>query len=570
MSRAFVEVLGPFRIRDADGSLVPVPQAHQRIVLAALALAGNHGHTADELLDAIWGDDQPRSARKTLQGYIARLRRLLGRESIVTQPGGHYCLNRLKFDLDVDRVKSYLDRGRTQRSVSERLHLFGKALSLFRGEPLSDISSPLLAETYSSDLRDIWALTVECWANEQMRIDARLAVEPLRAVCAREPYRESLWALLIDALSLSARRASALDTYQICRRALLEDLGIEPGIELRAAQRRALDPAVPQLAEIENEWTRLVEQIAESLRRQRDHGGAVAISGPPGSGKSRIAHAVAHLLSAWPCLTVIDDITTLAQCERLFPVPPGRCLVLCTTMPKLALPGLETVALRGYSVDQMLSLLPTATSDGRVLLTPQAVATLENVLAGLPAAIHALSARMAAEPELRIDEVVARLQDPWRRLDLLASGPHNVRRHLQRAYDRMSQPAQRAFRLLGWLESDSFTENAASAAVELSVNRVRELLAEVRCCGLLQSDASTELTRHMISPISRSFARETSNDVDDPMLREGAVRRALTAWYSAAEIPVWSAGLASRQRDATMGPPLLYLPQRSRGTLLYG
>jgi hypothetical protein len=190
--------------------------------------------------------------------------------------------------------------------------------------------------------------------------------------------------------------------------------------------------------------------------------------------------------------------------------------------------------------------------------------TLENVLAGLPVAVHALAARMAAEPELRIDEVVARLQDPWRRLDLLVSGSLDARAHLRRAYDRLSQPAQRAFRLLGWLESDSFTENAAAAAVELPVNRVRELLAEMRCCGLVWSDARAEPSRHAISLMGRSFARETSADTDDPMVRDGAVRRALTAWYSATTAPGWSAGLISWRPDATMRP-LLYPPQRSRG-----
>jgi hypothetical protein len=230
----------------------------------------------------------------------------------------------------------------------------------------------------------------------------------------------------------------------------------------------------------------------------------------------------------------------------------------------LFLPGLETFALPGYSLDQVLALLPSATGDGRVRLTTQAVTTLENVLTGLPVAVHALAARMAAEPELRIDEVVTRLQDPWRRLDLLVSGSLDVRAHLQRAYDRLSQPAQRAFRLLGWLESDSFTESAAAAAVELPVIRVRELLSEMRCCGLVWSDARAQPTRHVISLIGRSFARETSAGIDDPMVREGAVRRALTAWYSTTMAPGPSAGLIPWRPDATMRP-LLHPPQRSRG-----
>ncbi len=603
--RATIGLLGPFQVEEDDGSLVPVPQAHQRIVLAALALAGDHGISSDGLLSAIWGDGAPQSARKTLHGYIARLRRLLGPDSIMTRPGG-YSLDLQRFELDANLAQSHLDAGRCATSPSERLRLFGHALALFRGEPLEDVPSALLEQTYAAALREAWTLALEDWAREQIRVDPPRAVDPLRAASARQPHRESLWALLVEALTSSERRAEALESYQRARRILIDDLGIEPGLGLRQAQHRALTALPEPHRETSEEPARHVDQVAERLRRHRARGAAIAIAGPPGAGKTRIAadvaaavspvfgsgtpvtistisqdggnasrsEIVAGVLRAWnlgraddsprdlidswsrhQAVIVLDDVTRVSQCEWLLPVPPHCGLIICTTMPRLAVPGLDVFELPPYALSDVLNLLGHARPTPAPAFTGQVARTLDRVLEGLPAAVHSLAARLACEHELELAEVASHLQDPRRRLGELTSRYIDVRAHLQKAYDRLSAPGQRAFRLLGWLDAHSFNDTVAAAALQLPDSEVRELVAEMTRAGLVHPEVRGAERRRRISHLGRSLAREISDYTDKPSMRDAAVRRALRAWHSsAAPMAGLSAGLHTWEESSSTRP----------------
>ncbi|MET7573535.1 BTAD domain-containing putative transcriptional regulator [Streptomyces sp. NPDC005492] len=583
-ARARIELLGVFRVRDEDGDLVPVPQAHQRIVLAALALADGQGVTADALLDTLWPGELPRSGRKTLHGYIARLRRLLGADSILTQAGG-YVLNTDRFEVDVQLAREHLEAGCRSDEPGERLRRFVSALGLFRGEPLQDAPAEPLHRAHAHVLRDLHLLTLEHWAREQIRVDPAEAVGPLREASLSHPHQESLWALLIDALTASGRRAEALEYYGRARRLLLDDLGIEPGPALRRAQQNALasppaprsaagtsdDPGVPQA------------RITDLLARRRAEGAAVAVVGPPGSGKSRTVRAVvdevrrtgaagqppvvvpvrpgaggsdqarvlaeqmsgiwgggtrgadpAALREVWArsaTLLVLDDVTHTEQYAWLLPVPPGSGLVVCTTV-SLRTGRLEVVELPPYAPGRALAVLAQARELPPGGLPRSTVRVLDVVLEGLPAAVHALAERMADEPDLTWDEVGKRLQDPRRRLDLLASRSVDVRGHLHKAYDRLRDSACRAFRLLGWLDAHSFNDTAASAALDLSVEQAKAALAELVRAGLVRVDRRGSELRYQMNPLGRSFAREISDYTDDQTLRDAAVRRALSAWQS--------------------------------------
>jgi DNA-binding SARP family transcriptional activator len=580
--RVTIEILGPFRVGGADRSRLPVPQAQQRIVLAALALAGEPGMSADGLLSAIWGDEPPRSARKTLHGYIARLRRLLGPGVIMTRPDG-YCLSPQRCDLDASRAQSLLDAGRSATVPGERLRLLGCALALFRGEPLDGVPSASLDTTYAAPLRDTGTLVLESWAREQIRADPQRAVGPLRDATARQPHRESLWALLVEALAAAQRRAEALECYQQARRALIDDLGIEPGPGLRHAQRRALGTAPGPAGPPADPAPGRAAELAGRLRRQRAGGAAIAVTGPPGAGKTRVtadaaaavapdfaagppvtvsacpaggaapAAVAASMLRAWGlapaddpprelagawarrrALIVLDDVASVTQFEWLLPVPPQCALAVCTTMPRDAVPGLDVFDLEPYPLADVLELLGRARPAAPAAFTGHAARTLDRILEGLPAAVHALAARLAREPGLEPGEITAHLQDPRRRLSALTSRSIDVRMHLQRAYDRLSDPARRAFRLLGWLDSHSFSEAVAAAALQLPGSEVRELAAELSRLGLLHAGGRGTERRHRISPLGRSLAREISEYTDSMAVRDAAVSRALRAWQSSA------------------------------------
>jgi DNA-binding SARP family transcriptional activator len=606
-TRAIIQVLGAFRVKDDGGSLMPVPQAQLRIVLSGLALAGDRGMSFDGLLSAIWDDQPPRSARKTLHGYVARLRRLLGPTSIMTLQG-RYRLNLQHFELDADQARSFLDAGRHSRSPRERLQHLECALGLFRGEPLQDVPSTLLHDTYVASLREIETLALENWASEQIRIDPPKTISRLREASARQPHRESLWALLIEALAASDRRAEALESYQRARSILITDLGIEPGLGLRQAQHHALTASPSRPRQTYEGPDRDIDQMVDWVQRHRVRGAAIAIAGPPGIGKTRTAADVAvaisracaagapvtistisqdggdaslpaiaaralrdwslgpvddppgELIDAWSrrmATIVLDDVVCVSQYEWLLPVPPHCGLVICTTMPRYAISDLDVFELSPYALSDVLELLGRAVPAPGLPVAGHVASTLDHVLEGLPAAVHSLADRMACEPELELNEVASHLLDHRRRLDELTSRSIDVRAHLRKVYDRLSYPAQRAFRFLGWLDAHSFNYTVAAAALQLPDSDVRELVAEMTRVGLVQADVSGSggERRHRISPLCRSLAREISGYTDDLALRDAAVRRALRAWYStAATIVGLPAGMHSWKEKSQTRP----------------
>lgn len=582
-TRAIIELLGVFRLTDEDGVVVPVPQAQQRIVLAMLASAEEQGVTSDGLLGALWPQELPRSARKTLHGYIARLRRLLGADSILTRPGG-YVLNLERYEVDVRLARACIDAGRRSADPDERLRLFTRALDLFRGEPLEDVPSEALHQAHAQVLGDLRLLALEYWAREQIRADPAAAVGPLREASAERPHQESLWALFVEALTASGRRAEALDCYRRARRLLLDDLGIEPGPALRQAQENALAAHPEPRSEADEGPVGPETLITASLARRRAEGAAIAVVGPPGIGKSWAANAVVHevrrssaaerppvtvhartaeqddrsareiavrVLGAWgvepggeplddlraewarsPALVVLDDVTHPAQYEGLLPVPPGGGLIVCTTMSRPAGRQVEVFELRPYPLEQVLDLLVRTRAQPSTGLAESAVRVFDAVLEGLPAAVHALVERITDEPDLTWDEIVARLRDPRRRLDLLTSRSIDVRARLRAPYGRLQDSARRAFRLLGWLDAHSFTDTVASAALDLPGSETRGLLAELVRSGLVRADFRGNERRYRIPQLARSLAREISDYTDDRTLRDAAVRRALRAWQS--------------------------------------
>ncbi|MEV7404912.1 BTAD domain-containing putative transcriptional regulator [Streptomyces sp. NPDC091267] len=567
-----LDLLGPFRLRDAAGTEVPIPQAHHRIVLAALALAGDATVTTEALLAALWDEDPPRSARKTLQGYVARLRRLLGAATIETRPGG-YALPPLLWTADVHTARALLDdaRGGTQ----ERLRRRAAARDLFRGEPLLDVPSPVLDRLRGEALRDVAARAVEEWAALLVATDPAAAVAPLRQECAVHPHRESLWALLVVALAGSGRRTEALECYRLTRRRLGEDLGVEPGPALRRAQAAALAADGPEPEATAPATADPARVLAGTLERKRSGGAAVALTGGPGAGKTRtarlalpralfvsvrpaapgipgdeapdrIAHAVltawglgareadprAEVLHRWaerPSALGLDDVTRPASYNWLLPVPPGCALVVCTTLPRPGGAGLTAHALPPWSPGRLGALVARARGEGP---RPSAVHVREAaaLVGGMPAAAYALAARLVADPGLTLAELATELRDPRRRLDALSGQEPDVRGHLDRAYQRLDGPAARALRLLSQLEAGSFPDTVAVAALHLPPAEVRAQLRELHWAGLLESRGTARARRHRIPPLPQCLGREISEYTDPPAMREAAVSRALRAW----------------------------------------
>jgi DNA-binding SARP family transcriptional activator len=249
-------LLGPLVVR-AGGVPVVVSASKQRVLLAALLLRANQVVAAAELAEAVWEGSPPETARVTLQNYVKRLRQLLGPagyERIVTRPAG-YLIEVGPGELDVARFAELragglaaARAGAWERAVTQ----LGAALGLWRGQPLADVPSQVLAV---AEVPRLAAMRLEA---AEARIDAELhlgrhreVVAELQALTAAEPLRERLHELLMVALYRSGQQADALAAYRQARRQLTDQLGIEPGPGLRELNQkilrsdRALLPAPP-------------------------------------------------------------------------------------------------------------------------------------------------------------------------------------------------------------------------------------------------------------------------------------------------------------------------------------
>jgi DNA-binding SARP family transcriptional activator/Tfp pilus assembly protein PilF len=247
-------LLGPLVVR-ADGSQVEVTAAKQRAILAALLLRANQAVPADDLAETLWGEDLPSAARAGVQNYVMRLRKALGPAGarIITEPGA-YLIRVQPGDLDLHRFEDLLREARTAAQDGRwqvAADHVSAALALWRGEPLADVGSDLLRARAGPRLAELRLQALET------RLDADLhlgrpgeVIAELRQLAAEHPLRERFHALLMLALYRDGRPGEALAAYQHARGLLVDELGAEPGPELRQLHQQILtaDPALVQPA----------------------------------------------------------------------------------------------------------------------------------------------------------------------------------------------------------------------------------------------------------------------------------------------------------------------------------
>jgi DNA-binding SARP family transcriptional activator/tetratricopeptide (TPR) repeat protein len=240
-------ILGPLEVVD-NGRTVDLGARKQQALLAVLLLHPGQVISTARLSQELWGESPPSSAQKALQGYVSGLRKVLGADTIVTKANGY------ALAVDPDR----LDATRFER-LARDAHAclaedptaaatgFRRALTLWRGSSLEGLDFEGHARSEVDRLEEQRVTTLE------RRIEADLAlgrhaeiVAELRELVAAHPYRERLSADLMLALYRSRRQAEALEVYRETRRVLTDELGIEPGEELRRLERAMLAQA-PEL-----------------------------------------------------------------------------------------------------------------------------------------------------------------------------------------------------------------------------------------------------------------------------------------------------------------------------------
>ena len=237
-------VLGPLEVL-RDGEVVPIPAPKQRALLGLLLLHANEPVAQEELIDQLWGEQPPRTAKASLQNQVHAIRRLLGPEVLERQAAG-YVVHVEPGRLDLGRFERLVDEARTAEP-KERAAKLHEALACWRGPALVEFP----AEPFAS--HEIGRLEEERLAALEERIDADLAlghhadeVAELEGLVQRYPLRERLWGQLMLALYRAGRQADALAAYQRAHHVFVGEIGLEPGVSLRELQRAILlqDPSL--------------------------------------------------------------------------------------------------------------------------------------------------------------------------------------------------------------------------------------------------------------------------------------------------------------------------------------
>ncbi len=242
-------ILGPLEVVDGDRE-VAIAGSKQRALLAVLLLHPNAVVSRDRLIDELWGESPPDTASTALQVHVSQLRKSLGRDVIVTRTPG-YMIRVEAGELDLERFEQLVEEARGKEAAPAAATL-RDALGLWRGPPLADLDgSVAVSERGQLEEQRLSAL--------EHRIDAELElglhgeqVPELEALVREDPLRERPRAQLMLALYRSGRQAEALDVYSKGRRLLADELGLEPGDELRRLERAILehDPSLAPTAEV--------------------------------------------------------------------------------------------------------------------------------------------------------------------------------------------------------------------------------------------------------------------------------------------------------------------------------
>ena len=309
-----VRVLGPVEVVGETGPVRLPGQKHRRL-LASLVVHAGSTVASDVLIETLWDGTPPSSAAKLVQVYVSQLRKALpGALSIETRGRGYALVLDPRL-LDTARFERLLADGaqaRREGNPERALSVLGRALALWRGQAYGEFGYEEFARAEAERLEELRMLTVE------ERFEAGLAfgrheelLPELQSLAGEHPLRERLQRQAMLALYRGGRQTDALELYRTARDRLLDELGLEPGSELRELQRRILaqdpsldlaraeDAIVTQLPAAPNPLLGRERELAD-LRQLlvREDVRLLVLTGAGGSGKTRLALEAAHETAA--------------------------------------------------------------------------------------------------------------------------------------------------------------------------------------------------------------------------------------------------------------------------------
>src|SRR6516164_7983368 len=541
-------LLGPLEVwAGEDWQGIGAPK--WRSVLAALLINAGQIVPVDVLINEVWGDSPPAKAGNLVSIYVLRLRRLLGDTDsslLVTRAPG-YLLRLAPGDTDAQVFESLVREGGRAYAAGDPERAaaqLAEALALWHGSPLADVPATTLVETEAERLAELRLDAAELRIKAELACGSHAQVIPeVRRLLADHPLREGLWLMLMQALDGAGRHAEALDAYGQARSVIAEELGVDPGAELRQFyahllaedEERASDTggapgsisagtvapssgpprSVPVPAEAvrprsvpaqlpadvadftgRNDQVKHLCDVLTNAGPDADPGAVriALVAGSGGLGKTSLAvHGAGRVRGSFPDGQLYVDLLGAT------PQPLPAADVLARFLRDLGLDGREIPA----DEDERAARYRTVLAGRRMLVVldnARDAAQVRPLLpgtascAGLPLAIRICAARLATRSGWTIRTMANRLRDEHRRLDELRAGDLAVRASFQVSFASLPASAQPdgiapadAFRMLGLWHGPSISSAAAAALFGTTEDLAGDALETLVDARLLES-----------------------------------------------------------------------------------
>ena len=259
-------VLGPLEVVD-EGRPIDLGAPRQRALLAFLLLHANEVVSTDRLVEALWPGGIPRTAVKAIHVYVSALRKALGdARAVLETRGPGYVLRVAPGELDLHEFERLLVMAQGE-DPGPRVATLREALALWRGAPLADFEYESFVQQEAARLSELRQVALEGRIEAELELGGGSAlIGELHALVTLRPMQERPRALLMRALYRAGRQSEALDVYREAKRLLDDELGLEPGPELRELERAILrqDSALSEKPVAEEETLRSIVAVPES------------------------------------------------------------------------------------------------------------------------------------------------------------------------------------------------------------------------------------------------------------------------------------------------------------------
>ncbi|HSV38867.1 MAG TPA: BTAD domain-containing putative transcriptional regulator [Nocardioidaceae bacterium] len=324
-----VGLLGPLEVRVGD-ELVAPGGPKLRAIIAQLALAGGRIVSVDDLLEGVWGEDLPATARNTLQYHVGVLRKALAAygaaEALVTRDPGYG----LTAETDVSRFLDGVGAASREAAAGrneEAAAAYTEALNLWHGHALADLRDFEFADARAVALEAQRLTCLEAWADAENacgRADSLIA--PLQELVSENPTRERLWEQLMVALYRTGRQDAALSAFRTARQALDRELGVEPSARLNEVHQAILRQD-PKLQPVRALHSIPVRPMSQTILARSEVVGAPPSLVAPGGKRLLLTGAPVVIGRHGDCDLVLSDEQASRRHAQVEAGPRGFVLV---------------------------------------------------------------------------------------------------------------------------------------------------------------------------------------------------------------------------------------------------